>query len=76
MNKEELNWLLQTIKDAKTAELFVLAQYNRGRISSQVMADVGRERGWIYRNANESLTTTPANSSEYGTPELTIAIAR
>ena len=75
MNKEELNWLLQTIKDATTAELFVLAQYDHGRISSQVMADVGRERGWIYRNANESLTTTPANSSEYGTPELTIAIA-
>ena len=42
MNKEELNWLLQTIKDAKTAELFVLAQYDRGRVSSQVMADVGR----------------------------------
>ena len=75
MNKEELNWLLQTIKDAKTAELCVLAQYDRGRISSQVMAEVGRERGWIYRNANESLTTTTGKPSEYGTPELTIAIA-
>ena len=40
MNKEELNWLLQTIKDAETAERFVLAQYERGRISLQVMADV------------------------------------
>ena len=40
MNKEELNWLLQTIKDAKTAELFVLAQYERGRISFQMMVDV------------------------------------
>jgi hypothetical protein len=75
MNKEELKWLLQTIKNAETAELLVLAQYNRGRISSQVLADVGRERGWIYRNPNESLTTTTGNSSEYGTPELTIAIA-
>ena len=75
MNKEELNWLLQTVKDAKIAELFVLAQNDRGRISSQVMADVGRERGWICRNANESLTTTTGKSSEYGTPELTIAIA-
>jgi hypothetical protein len=75
MNKEELNWLLQTIKDAKTAELVVLAQYDRGRISSPVMAEVGRERGWIYRNANESLTTTTGKPSEYGTPELTIAIA-
>jgi len=25
MNREELNWLLQTIKDAETAERFVLA---------------------------------------------------
>jgi hypothetical protein len=74
MNKEELNWLLQTIKSAKTAELFVLAQHDRGRISARVMADVGRERGWIYRNANESLTTA-GNSSEYGSPKLTIAIA-
>jgi hypothetical protein len=75
MNKEELNWLLQTIKNAETAELFVLAQYERGRISSQVMADVGRERGWFYRDANQFLTTTTGNSSEYATPELTIAIA-
>jgi len=75
MNKEELNWLLQTIKDTKTAQLFVLAQHEHGRISSQVMADVGRERGWTYRNANEFLTTTTGNSSQYGTPELTIAIA-
>jgi hypothetical protein len=56
MNKEELKRLLKTIE---TAELFVLAQYDRWRISSQVMADVGRERGRIYRNANESLTQRP-----------------
>jgi hypothetical protein len=75
MNKEELKWSLQTIKDAEIAELLVLAQYDRGRISSQVMADVGRERGWVNRNASESLTTTTGNSSEYGLPKLTIAIA-
>jgi hypothetical protein len=40
VNKEELNWLLQTIKDAGNRERFVLAQYERGRISFQVMADV------------------------------------
>ena len=74
MNKEELKWLLQTIENPETAELFVLAQYDCGRISSQVMADVGRERGWTYRNANEFLATTTGNSSEYATPELTIAI--
>jgi len=75
MNKEELKWLLQTIKNAETAELFVLAQYEHGRISSQVIADVGREGGWICENANEFLTTTTGNSSEYATPELTIAVA-
>jgi hypothetical protein len=76
MNREELKRLLRTIKNAETAELFVLAQYDCWAICSQVMADVGRERGWIYRNANESPTTTTGNSSEYGygTPELTIAI--
>ena len=40
MIREELNWRLQTIEDAETAERFVLAQYERGRISSPVMADV------------------------------------
>ena len=40
MNKEELNWLLQTIKGAVNRERFVLAQYERGRISFRVMADV------------------------------------
>jgi hypothetical protein len=63
MNEEELKWLLQTIKNSETAELFVLAQHEHGRISSQVMADVGRQRGWIYRNANEFLTTTTCNQA-------------
>jgi hypothetical protein len=31
---------LETIKDAGNRERFVLAQYERGRISFQVMADV------------------------------------
>jgi hypothetical protein len=75
MNKEDLKWLLQTIENPETAKLFVLAQYERGRISSQVIADVGRERGWTYRNANGFLTTTTGNSSENATPELTIAVA-
>ena len=75
MNKEELNWLLQTIKDAKTAELFVLAQYERGRISFQMMADVARERGWINRTTNQFLTTATHHSTEYATTELPVAIA-
>ena len=40
MNREELNWLLQTIDDAESAERFVLAQHDRERISFQMMADV------------------------------------
>ena len=38
MNREELDWLLQTIKDAETAERFVLAQYER----ENFLSDDGR----------------------------------
>jgi hypothetical protein len=75
VNREELNWLLQTIKGAETAERFVLAQYDRGRISSQVMADVARERGWINRTANQFLTTATRHATEYATTKLPVAIA-
>jgi hypothetical protein len=75
VNREELNWLLQTIKDAETAERFVLAQYERGRITFQMMADVARERGSINRNANQFLTTATRHSTEYVTTELPVAIA-
>jgi len=75
MNREEMNWLLQTIKDAENAERFVLAQYERWRISFQVMADVARERGWINRTANQSLTTATRHSTKYVTTELPVAIA-
>ena len=69
MNREELNWLLQTINDAENAERFVLAQYERGRISFQMMADVARERGWISRTANQFLTTANRRSTEYATTD-------
>ena len=75
MNREELNWLLQTIKDAETAKRFVLAQYERGRIFFQMMADVARERGWINRTAKQFLTTATRHPTEYATTELLIAIA-
>ena len=74
MNREELNWLLQTIKDAETAARFVLAQYARGRISAQVMADVARERGWISHTTNQFLAIATRHSTEYATTELPIAI--
>ncbi len=75
MNREELNWLLETIKDAESSERLVLAQYVRGRISSQVIAEVARERGWINRNANQFLTTATRHSTEYAPTELSVAIA-
>ena len=75
MNREELNWLLQTIQDAETAERFVLAQYERGRISSQMRADVARERGWINHTTNQFLTTARRHLTEYMTTELPVAIA-
>jgi hypothetical protein len=75
MNREELNWLLQTIKDAETAERFVLAQYQRGRISFQLMADVARERDWINATTNQFMTMTTRCNNEYATTELTVAFA-
>jgi len=76
VNRGELNWLLETIQDAKIAERFVLAQYERGRISSQAMADVARERGWITHTANQFLAMATRHSTEYVTTELPIAIVR
>jgi hypothetical protein len=74
MNKAELNWLLQTIKDAETAERFALAQYQRGRISFQMMTDVAQEWSWINFTTNQ-FTTASRNSDEYATTELTVAFA-
>jgi len=75
MNREELNWLLETTKDAAIAERFVLAQYERGRISFRLMANVARERGWINPSAKQFSITPTHHSSEYATREFPIAIA-
>lgn len=75
MNREEVNWLLQTIQGAENAERFLLAQYECGRISFQLMADVARQQGWINRSANRFLTTATLHSTEYATTELPIAVA-
>jgi len=74
VNREELNWLLETITDAETAMRFVLAQYQHGRISLEVMADVAHERGWINRAANQFFTTLTWDSNQYAATELPIAI--
>jgi hypothetical protein len=74
MNRGELNWLLQTIKDAEAAERFVLAQYEHGRISFQMMADVAREQGWSNTTAKQFMTTATHQSNEYATTELRVAV--
>jgi hypothetical protein len=74
MNREELDWLLQTIKDAETAGRFVLAQYQRGRISFQMMTDVAQEWSWINFTTNQFMTAI-RNSDEYATTELPVAFA-
>jgi hypothetical protein len=75
MTAEELNWLLQTIQDPADAERFVLAQYQRGRISFQLMADVARKRDWINRTANPFVITMTRSLTEYAKAEFPIAIA-
>jgi hypothetical protein len=54
MNREEVNWLLQTIKDPGDAKRFLKAQYERGRISLQLMNDVAPERDGINRATTDS----------------------
>ena len=73
MNREELNWLLQTIKDAEAVERFLLAQYEHGRVSVQVMAHVVRERGWINRTTNQFFAAASGHSTVK--TELPVAIA-
>jgi hypothetical protein len=75
MNREDMNWLLQTIEDPDNAKRFVLAQYEHGRISLQVMVDVAEERGWIKRTANQFPLTARYGSIEYGPTRLTAAAA-
>jgi hypothetical protein len=75
MTAEELNWLLQTIRDTADAERFVLAQYERGRISFQLMADVVRKRDWVNRTANQFAITMTRSLTEYTKTEFPIAIA-
>jgi len=74
VNREELNWLLQTIKDAETSKRCVLARYERGRISFQRMAAVVREQGWIKRAAKRFFNVLTSDSNHYASSELPMAI--
>ena len=75
MDREEVSWLLQTIKDPENAKRFLLAQYERGRISFQLMADAAPERDWTNRTANQFPTAATDHSTEYLTTEFPIAFA-
>jgi len=76
MNREEVNWLLQTINGSENAQRFVAAQYECGKISFQLMADVARDQGWINRSANRFSSTATLHSTGYAPTELPIAVAR
>jgi hypothetical protein len=75
MNKKELNWLLQTIKDPATAERFVFAQYRRGRISFQLMAELARKRGWVGRTTNQFAITTTGYLGGFTMTEFRLFVA-
>ena len=46
MTEVKISWLLRTIEDPKTAKRLVQAQYERGRISYQMIVDLARRHGW------------------------------
>jgi len=60
MTTSEMRWLLQTIDKPETAQRFVKAQYKRGRISYQVIADLAREQGWTDYPAAQALSAKSA----------------
>jgi hypothetical protein len=65
--------VISTDQGRRDGGAFVMAQYERGRVSFQMMADVARERGSINRNTNQFMTTH--HSTECPTMELPVAIA-
>ena len=75
MNREEVNWLLQTIYDAKDAELFILAQFEHGRIPVKVMNEVAREQGWLHRRANRFFAAAASHPAGYAATEASNAAA-
>jgi hypothetical protein len=75
INREEVNWLLQTIKDPGDAQRFLLAQYQRGRISLQLMNDVAPERDCATRTTTPLLTTATERGTEPAAMALVLAFA-
>ena len=75
MNREEVNWLLQTIKDRENVKRFLLAQYKRGRISLQLMNDVAPEGDGVNRTTTPLSTTATEHSTEHSAMALVFATA-
>ena len=75
MNREEVNWLLQTIKDPGDAKRFLLAQYERGRISLQLMNDVASERDCVNHTTIPLSTTATERWTEHSAMALVLATA-
>jgi hypothetical protein len=75
MNREEVNWLLQTIKDPGDTKRFLLAQYERGRISLQLMNEVAPERDCINGTTTPLLTTETERLSVRSAMALVFATA-
>jgi hypothetical protein len=75
VNREEVNWLLQTIKDPENVKRFLLAQYERGRISLQLMDDIAPERACINRTTSPFLTAATEHSAEHSAMALLLATA-
>jgi hypothetical protein len=75
MNREQVNWLLQTIKEPGDVKRFLLAQYERWRISLQLMDDIAPELDCINRATTPSLTTSPKHSAEHAAMALVFATA-
>ena len=75
MNREEVYWLLQTIKDPGDAKRFLMAQYQRGRISLQLMNDVAPERDCTTRTTTPLLATATERWTEPAAMALVLAFA-
>ena len=75
MTREEVHWLLQTIKDPGDAKRFLWAQYQRGRISLQLMNDLAPERDCPTRSTTPLPTTATERWTEPAAMALVLAFA-
>jgi hypothetical protein len=67
MNTDEMSWLLQTIVEPETARRFVQDQYQRGRISYRVMANLVRESHWTNCHSVQALTVATPPLTDHAT---------